>query len=51
MLETNIGGYGTPNFMLKTFMGGSISEKLVNVFSLKNFLLYGSIFLMIVVIS
>ena len=32
-----IGGYGTPKFHEKTFMGGSKTVKFVNVFSLKTF--------------
>ena len=36
-----VGGYGMPNFIEKTFTGGSKTAKFVRVFSLKSFLLYG----------
>ena len=40
MQTSSIGGYGTPNFEEKTFVGGSKTMKFVNVFSLENFPLY-----------
>ena len=40
MLKSIMGGYGTPNFVEKNFVGGSKTVKFVKVFSLETFPLY-----------